>query len=1056
MSMKIKFDTANNPEKPTLVLAHRNGRKLGEIIGDNIIVKGSMINPSEISFTIQKFINGKENFLWDKIVDFKLIWYKEVDLWFEIYVEINENNETIKNVSCTQLGQAELSQIKLYNININNDDDIARDDYLIPTVFYNVKHTEASLLNRILEKAEHYSIIHVDETLVDIQKTFTFDNISIYDALQQIAEEIGCLFVFNSNSNEDGKIQRTISVYDLESNCKMCGHRGEFTTICPECGASDINEGYGEDTTIFVTSDELANDIKFISDTDSIKNCFKLEAGDDLMTATVRNCNPNGTDYIWYISEDVKNDMSNELVAKIESYDNLYKTYQNDYIVNIDSSMLQQYNHLVNKYKIYNEDLQPISLPIKGYPSLMTAYYNTIDLSIFLKSVLMPDVTITDTSATEQVALLTSENLSPVSVTDVSNISLATANNVVLSIAKIIIDSRYSVKINESALNSQIWTGNFIVTNYSNEEDTAISSTISIEINDNYEYFIQQKIDKVIKDNNTEDFSIVGLFKMDYDLFCNQLKQYCLNSLNSFYDVCQACIDILIEQGVADYTTWADSEENLYDTLYTPYYQKLKAIESELKVRQSEIDLIIGVYDTNGNIVQNGIQTHLDTIKEEIQNNLDFQNYIGNELWLEFCTYRREDIYSNENYISDGLTNSELFEKALEFIKVANNEIYKSAELQHSITSSLKNLLVIEKFKSLVKFFETGNWIRVMVDDKVYKLRLLEYEIDFNNIDSLSVEFSDVLKTSSGEADQKSIISKTISISSSYEAVKKQASQGANSNSVLNNLINNGLDTTNIKIIGGASNQSQTWDNHGMLFREYDSINDSYSNEQIKIINSTISMTNDNWASAKAAFGKFYYHDYKTNELKIGFGINGEVITGKLLIGEGLGIYNKTGNLTFDDDGFVVTNGINTVIIDPNSRYSIFNIKNGDGNIFSFGDDGDLIIVGNITAKSLTLLDGTKIGSDNISGLSDVAISGSYNDLTDTPNLSIVATSGSYNDLTDTPTLSIVATSGSYNDLTDQPDLSGIETNRKSIEDILLKIEELNKAVFEDTESGDV
>ena len=35
------------------------------------------------------------------------------------------------------------------------------------------------------------------------------------------------------------------------------------------------------------------------------------------------------------------------------------------------------------------------------------------------------------------------------------------------------------------------------------------------------------------------------------------------------------------------------------------------------------------------------------------------------------------EITSNDNYISDGLNNAELFKKAQEFFEVANNEIYK-------------------------------------------------------------------------------------------------------------------------------------------------------------------------------------------------------------------------------------------------------------------------------------------------------------------------------------------------------------------------------------------
>lgn len=53
--------------------------------------------------------------------------------------------------------------------------------------------------------------------------------------------------------------------------------------------------------------------------------------------------------------------------------------------------------------------------------------------------------------------------------------------------------------------------------------------------------------------------------------------------------------------------------------------------------------------------------------------------------------------------------------------------------------------------------------------------------------------------------------------------------------------------------------------------------------------------------------------------------------------------------------------------------------------------------------------------------LANVATSGAYSDLTGTPSLATVATSGAYNDLTGKPALATVATSGSYNDLADKP-----------------------------------
>lgn len=904
MAIKIKFDSANKIQTPTFVLATRTGRKLGTVPAYNISFSDSLNACSELFFKVNKVDNGIEYAHWDKLKDFRLVWCKDWDIWFEIYVEIDNNKGLVKNVTAKSLGEAELSQINLYDIEINTEDDIAREDYKIPTVLYNSEHPEASLLHRIMEKAPHYHIDHVDSGIANIQRTFSFNNTSLYDALQDISEEIKCLFIINSGSDSKGHIDRKISVYDLESYCYDCGNREEFTIACPKCGSKNISSGYGKDTTIFISEQNLADNITYSTDTNSVKNCFKLEAGDDLMTATVRNCNPNGTDYIWHISDDTKEDMSKELVDKLNSYDDLYKYYQNDYVMNLNVSA---YNSLVQKYQSYNKDLKTITSPIKGYPALMTAYYNTIDLSTYLQSELMPNATLSDTNAVAQARLLTSANLSPVAVSSVNSLSSpATADSAVLGMAKVIVDSRYQVKVNTSSLSNQVWTGSFTVTNYSDEEDTATSSIISIAINDNYENFVRQKIKKTLN-KEIYDGSILGLFEKDISSFKEELKKYCLNRLTSFYDACEACIGILIDQGIADKDTWSARNPNLYDNLYLPYLEKSKAIADEKAIRQGEINVILGVHNVDGELISNGVQTYIEKYKNDIQNKLNFEKYLGNQLWLEFCSFRREDEYSNSNYISDGLNNAELFNRALEFIQVATKEIYKSAELQHSISTTLKNLLVIKKFSPIVDYFEVGNWIRIKVDDTVYRLRLIEYEVEFENLQNISVEFSDATKVKSSVSEIRGILTQAQTMATSYDSVKRQASQGAESNNVVNDWFTNGLDTTNTKIIGGADNQTQTWDSHGMLFRQYEDITDSYSDTQLKIINSTLAITKDNWETVSTAVGGIYYQDPKTGELKYNYGINANVLVGNLILGNELGIYNKDSSLTFDDEGLFIS-----------------------------------------------------------------------------------------------------------------------------------------------------
>ena len=933
MAINIKFDIFGNPEPPTIILANRNGNKLGQLkVNEKSIELTDRLNDaSEISFTINKYIKNELSPLWDNVVDFKLIYCKEWDAWFEIKVELDEETETVKTVFCTQLAHAELSQIMLYNVEINTEKDIERDDYKI-SILYDENNPEASILNRILEKAPHYSIAHVDPVIAGIQRSFSFDKMSIHDAFRKISEEIGCLFVYNSNS-EDGIIKRTISVYDLWHGCLDCGYRheseGQFindgniylidesgnmltdeaeinllykmSIECPKCGGKNIKYGYGKDTLIFVTSDELAsNGIQLTTDTDSVKNCFKLEAGDDLMTATVRNCNPNGTDFIWYLSDFIKEDMSDKLVDKIDSYNELYRQQYEDSVSSVNNNLLIDYNALVDKYSVYNENLQKIETPIVGYPNLMNAYYNTIDMALYLKSVLMPSVKISDTNAKEQAGLLTASSLSSVAVADIKIVSLATANSAVLSMAKVIVKSTFKVEVKSSELvtsgSKKYWRGNFIVTNYSDDEDVAESSQISVELNDDLETVTKQKIDKLLNKENTDDLSITGLFGKSYNDFCAELKKYALNPLTSFRDACQACIDILIDQGIADKNTWSDNESgsdgNLYENLYLPYYKKLKAIDAEIKVREKEINIVIGTYDADGKLISKGLQTDIESCRSKIQTILDFENYLGDKLWLEFCCYRREDTYSNENYISDGLNNAELFKKAQEFFEVAEKEIYKSSELQHSISTTLNNLLAIKKFKPLVNSFKNGNWIRVKVDDQIYKLRLIEYTIDFGKFDNISVEFSDVTKIKNGTTDVQSILSQASSMATSYDSIKRQSEQGDKAQNAINKWLTSGLNSALVRIQNNDS-EDITLTRNGLLCRSYNDIEETYSPEQFKLTHNIMAYTTDNWETVSSALGKHdyvYYGSNKTLQKNVGYGlsakfINAGYVNGSQIIG---------------------------------------------------------------------------------------------------------------------------------------------------------------------------
>ena len=378
MATNIKFDLNHNPEKPTLILVKKGGEKLGllKVTGEKI--SNSLTDAPELSCTINKYLDGELNNLWDDVRDFRLIWWQEEHILFEITVEIDEANDTVKSIRGVGLAQAELSQINVYGTHINNEDDPnwywegneKRDASEYVSTLYNINNRNLSILHRVLENAPHYRIAHVDYTLVHMERTlsFDFDGNSILDCFNEIEKEVGCVIIVKGVYDSSNNMDRLVYVYDLQDYCDVCHTRTDnLSGVCPKCGNTFMLKGYGEDTTIFITADELGEKIGYSSNTDKVKNCFKLEAGDDDMTAAVRNCNPNGSNFIWHLNSMMREDMSNMLRGKLNAYDELYREYQTTKPIYLNGDLVDAYNDIVEKYSAYNEDLKPIPTSVVTY-----------------------------------------------------------------------------------------------------------------------------------------------------------------------------------------------------------------------------------------------------------------------------------------------------------------------------------------------------------------------------------------------------------------------------------------------------------------------------------------------------------------------------------------------------------------------------------------------------------------------------------------------------------------------------------------------------------------
>lgn len=191
------------------------------------------------------------------------------------------------------------------------------------------------------------------------------------------------------------------------------------------------------------------------------------------------------------------------------------------------------------------------------------------------------------------------------------------------------------------------------------------------------------------------------------------------------------------------------------------------------------------------------------------------------------------------------------------------------------------NFLFQKEFEPFKNKLEFGKSIYLNVGDGgVIEPKLIGVSLDFENPESLTLTFSNRFQKRDVVANWLSDVNKANASSRSFDTSKYLYNRVANKTTQVSQFMQNALDAA-VNTIIGASNQSVVINGAGIQVG-------GDSKYQLRIVDNMIAMTDDNWATAKLAVGLF-----ATEESGAYFGVNAEVIGGKLIVGNNLIIENQ-------------------------------------------------------------------------------------------------------------------------------------------------------------------
>lgn len=336
-------------KKPRLFLCEVDKQRICQLETTNTQGSFKFNSYSELSFTVSRtytnIVTGKtmDNPYYDKIEGLRLVELEGFG-FFELQDPEDTSNgiQEIKNMNAYSL-EYTLSQKYIEELYVNTGENnsievVYQNGPIVPVTLYNPIRPELSLLHIILEKAYGWKIGHVDVSLQTMSRTFEISRASVYDFIvQDICEKFNCFAVFDTINNTIN-LYAEASTYKIESlpnttdtiqlpsmyrfdaiesitidGYKTIAYQYDtatgiiiFNNPIEKGSFVEVTDGSQAQwaTDIYVTFDNLAQEVNVSYNTDDIKTVLTIKGAEDLDIREVNMGLPYLVDISYYHNVD--------------------------------------------------------------------------------------------------------------------------------------------------------------------------------------------------------------------------------------------------------------------------------------------------------------------------------------------------------------------------------------------------------------------------------------------------------------------------------------------------------------------------------------------------------------------------------------------------------------------------------------------------------------------------------------------------------------------------------------------------------------------------------